>query len=119
MTGAPAFDHVALAVPDLAAHVDRLTTAFGLVAQIRMDQFAVLVDPRTGVRFELAASPDEQVHVRHLGFRADDVDAAHAGLVDDGMETTGPPQRQDFARMYSSYLRQPGGLEIQLVKYDP
>ena len=34
------------------------------------------------------------------------------------METAQGPQRQDFAAMYSSYLKQPGGVEVQLVKYD-
>ena len=27
-------------------------------------------------------------------------------------------QRQDFAAMYTSYLEQPGGVQVQLVKYD-
>jgi hypothetical protein len=34
------------------------------------------------------------------------------------METARAPQRQDFAAMYTSYLSQPGGVEVQLVKYD-
>ena len=118
MTEPPAFDHIALTVPDLAALVERLTTAFGMEVQLQVGQFAVLVDPRTGLKFELGASTDEDVHVRHLGFRTDDVDRAHARLVTDGMETTGEPQRQDFARMYTAYVREPGGVEIQLLKYD-
>ena len=28
------------------------------------------------------------------------------------------PIERDFARMYTSFLKQPGGLEVQLVKYD-
>ncbi len=105
-------------MPNLNEQVERLTTAFGMEVQTQFDGFAVLVDPGTGVRFELGASPDEEVHVRHLGFRANDVDAAHERLVDAGMETTRAPQRQDFAAMYTSYLSQPGGVEVQLVKYD-
>ena len=34
------------------------------------------------------------------------------------METSEAPHRRDFARMYTSFLKQPGGLEVQLVKYD-
>jgi hypothetical protein len=34
------------------------------------------------------------------------------------LETAAPPQHQDFAGMYTSYLRQAGGIEVQLVKYD-
>ena len=56
--------------------------------------------------------------MRHLGFRTDDVDAAHATLVAAGMETTEAPHRRDFAGMYTSYLEQPGGVDVQLVKYD-
>jgi len=118
MTDPPAFDHVALTVPDVESLVDRLTTAFGMVAQIRSEHFAVVLDPATDLKLELSASDDGDVHLRHLGFRADDVDAAHANLVAAGMETNRPPQRQDFASMYTSFLQQSDGVEIQLVKYD-
>ena len=118
MTTTPAFDHIALTVPDLDEQVDRLVGAFGMTAQMRSPQFAVVVDPNTGFKFELSRSEDEDVHLRHLGFRADDVDTAHETLVAAGMEAAKAPHRQDFARMYTSYLSQPGGVEVQLVKYD-
>ncbi len=118
MTASPALDHIALTVPNLDDQVERLTTAFGMVAQLRSEHFAVLIDPGSDFKLELSTSDDGEVHLRHLGFRADDVDAAHASLVAAGMETSGEPHRQDFARMYTSYLKQPGGVEVQLVKYD-
>ena len=118
MTTTPAFDHIALTVPDLDAQVERLTTDLGMVVRLRTEHFAVLVDPVTDIKLELSASDDREVRVRHLGFRADDVDAAHERLVTAGMETRAAPQRQDFAAMYTSYLTQPGGVEIQLVRYD-
>jgi hypothetical protein len=34
------------------------------------------------------------------------------------MEASTAPHRRDFARMYTSFLKQPDGFEIQLVKYD-
>jgi hypothetical protein len=34
------------------------------------------------------------------------------------MESSTAPHRQDFAQMYTSFLQQPGGVEVQLVKYD-
>ena len=114
----PGLDHIALTVPDLDAQVDRLVNEFGMVVESRMDVFALLSDPVTGLKMELGCSADDQVHFRHLGFCADDVDGAHAELVEVGMSTVDAPQRRDFARMYTSYLAQAGGLEVQLVKYD-
>ena len=118
MTNTPALDHIALTVPDLDALVARLTEAFGMVIEMRNGPFAVLADPASGLKLELGQSNDDGVHFRHFGFRADDVDAAHALLSDAGMQATQPPHRRDFARMYTSFLKQPDGLEVQLVKYD-
>jgi catechol 2,3-dioxygenase-like lactoylglutathione lyase family enzyme len=114
----PGIDHIALTVPDLDAQVERLTTQFGLVVESRLDFFAVLADPVTGLKMELSRSEDADVHFRHLGFRADDVDGTHGELVTAGMETSEAPHRREFARMYTSFLAQPGGLEVQLVRYD-
>ena len=114
----PGIDHIALTVPDLDAQVDRLVNTFGLVVESRLDVFAVLADPVTGLKLELSRSEDADVHFRHFGFRADDVDGAHDALVSAGMESKEPPQRRDFARMYTSFLTQPGCAEIQLVEYD-
>jgi catechol 2,3-dioxygenase-like lactoylglutathione lyase family enzyme len=118
MTATPSFDHIALTVPNLDEQVERLTKAFGMEVEFRSDQFAVVVDPGSGFKLELSSSDDGEVHLRHLGFRADDVDEAHASLVAAGMETSAGPHRRDFSRMYTSFLRQPGGVEVQLVKYD-
>ena len=114
----PALDHIALTVPDLDVQVERLIDTFGMVARIRTEHFAVIVDPSSQFTLELSASDDGEVHVRHLGFRTDDVDAAHAALVAAGMESSTAPRRQDAARMYTSYLAQPGGVDVQLVAYD-
>jgi catechol 2,3-dioxygenase-like lactoylglutathione lyase family enzyme len=114
----PAFDHIALTVPDLDAQVERLTRAFGMVLRSRAERFALLADPVSGLTLELGRSEDAEVHFRHLGFRTDDVDGVHATLLEAGMVIGQPPHRRDFARMYTSFLTQPGGLEIQLVKYD-
>ena len=34
------------------------------------------------------------------------------------MEAVNAPHRRDFARMYTSFLKLPGAIEAQLVKYD-
>ncbi len=111
-------DHIAVTVPNFDEQVERLTGSFGMIVQSRTDSFAVILDPGSGLKIELGRSTDEEVHFRHLGFCADDVDAEHASLVNHGMEPLGEPQRRDFARMYTSYLAQRGGLEVQLVRYD-
>jgi catechol 2,3-dioxygenase-like lactoylglutathione lyase family enzyme len=114
----PGIDHIALTVPDLDEQVDRLTSAFGMVVEGRSDFFAIVADPASGLKIELSRSEDSEVHFRHFGFRADDVDGAHESLVEAGMETSEAPHRRDFARMYTSFLTERGGLEVQLVKYD-
>ena len=114
----PGLDHIALNVPDLDAQVDRLIDEFGWVVESRMPFFAVLSDPITGLKLELGRSEDTSVHFRHLGYKADDLEGAHAELVAAGMSTIDAPHRRDFARMSTSYLEQAGGLEVQLVKYD-
>jgi catechol 2,3-dioxygenase-like lactoylglutathione lyase family enzyme len=118
MTTTPAFDHIALTVPDLDEQVERLTATFGMVVQSRSERFALIADPVTGLKLELGRSDDSEIHFRHLGFRTGDVDGAHERLVEAGMEASEPPHRRDFARMYTSFLKQPGGLEVQLVEYD-
>lgn len=114
----PGIDHIAFAVPDLDAQVDRLMSSFGLVVETRSEHFAIVSDPVSGLKLELSRADGADVHFRHLGFRADDVDTAHDQLVGAGMETSEPPHRREFARMYTSFLKQPGGLEVQLVDYD-
>jgi len=118
VTASPALDHIALTVPNLDEQVERLINDLGMEVQVRFGGFAVLVDPGSNLKLELSASDDDDVHVRHLGFRAEDVDAAHASLVAAGMETSREPHRQDYASMYASFLTQPGCVEVQLVKYD-
>ena len=114
----PGIDHIALTVPDLDRQVDRLTSEFGMVVESRMELFALLTDPASGLKLELSRSEDDGVHFRHFGFRADDVDGAHATLVAAGMDESVAPHQRGFARVYTSFLTQPGGLEVQLVKYD-
>lgn len=118
MTNTPTLDHIAFTTPDLDALVERLTGTFGMVVESRSEHFALVTDPTSGLKLELGRSGDADVHFRHLGFRTDDVDRAHESLVEAGMEVSQAPHRRDFARMYTSFLKQSGGPEVQLVKYD-
>jgi catechol 2,3-dioxygenase-like lactoylglutathione lyase family enzyme len=118
MKNTPVLDHIALTVPDLDALIARLTSAFGMVVELHKGEFAIVADPATGMKLELGKSADSGVHFRHFGFRAEDVDAAHAALTAAGMLESTAPNRSAFARMYTSFLKQPDGFEVQLVKYD-
>ena len=118
MTEVPAFDHVALAIPNLDEQVERLTTMLGFVVDRRSEHYALVSDPASGIKFELSESSDGEAHFRHLGFRTPDVDGAHSALIEAGMISTEAPHRRDFASMYTSFLKEASGLEVQLVKYD-
>ena len=115
----PGIDHIALNVPDLDLQIERLTTVMGLVVEHRFGDFALISDPTNGLKLELGRSEDDQVHFRHLGFRADDVDSAHQHLVDTGMETTEEPHRRDFAAMYTSFLHQQGCVDVPVCQVLP
>ena len=118
MGNLPTLDHIALTVPDLAAQVARLQDTFGMVVHSQFDRFALVSDPVTGLKLELSQSEDAEVHFRHFGFQTNDVDATHQSLVDEGMTSSESPHRRDFAAMYTSFLKDKGGVEVQLVKYD-
>jgi catechol 2,3-dioxygenase-like lactoylglutathione lyase family enzyme len=118
MANISGFDHVAIAVPNVAEEVERLTKLMSMVVQNQSERYALVADPASGFKIELSVSDDDEAHFRHLGFRAEDVDEAHDSLVEAGMVTTVAPERRDFARMRTSFLKEPNGLEVQLVKYD-
>ena len=107
--------HIDFVVPE---HVIDKAAVPAFLISLQFDGFAIVRDPATGITLELGRSEDAEVHFRHLGFRADDVDGAHEGLVAAGMQTDEAPHRRDFAGMYTSFLAQPGGLGVQLVRYD-
>jgi catechol 2,3-dioxygenase-like lactoylglutathione lyase family enzyme len=112
------FDHIALAVPDLDEQVERFTMMMGMVVQSRSERYALIADPQSGFKIELSLSADSGTHFRHMGFRAGDVVAGHAALLEAGMTSTEAPHRRDFAKMYTAFLKDASGLEVQLVKYD-
>src|SRR5689334_4266296 len=105
MTKQPTFDHIALMVPNLPEVVERLSGAFGMTVEMNAGRFALVADPTTGLKFELGASPDGQVHFRHFGFSTDDLAGAHETLVGEGMEVSEAPHRRDFAKMQTSFLK--------------
>lgn len=68
MTATPALDHIAISVPNLDEHVARLAAAFGMDVELHFEGgMAVLADPASGLKLELSASQDTEVHFRHFG----------------------------------------------------
>lgn len=118
MASISGFDHVAIAVPNVREEVERLTSLMGMAVVGASDKYALVTDPVSGFKIELSESGDGEAHFRHLGFRTDDVDAAHTSLVEAGMTATVAPEQREFAKMRTSFLKEQSGLEVQLVKYD-
>ena len=92
----PGIDHIALTVPDLDEQVDRLTSDVRHGRRRPHPTSSPLVaDPASGLKLELGRSDDAEVHFRHFGFRADDVDGAHEqpGRGRHGDQRGAPPAR--------------------------
>jgi len=109
-------DHIAFAVPSISDQVARFV-AMGLTVELQGENYAVVVDPGSGFKIELNQEPGE-ARFRHIGFLSDDVDAGHEELVAEGVASSEPPHRREFARMRTAFLRDTNGLEYQLVEYD-
>jgi len=118
MSSITGFDHIAIAVPNLDAQVERLTAAFSMTVQGRSERYALLADPVSGFKIEMNQADEGEARFRHLGFRTVDIDGEHNALLDAGMAEVEAPHRRDFAHMRTSFLREANGLEFQLVKYD-
>jgi catechol 2,3-dioxygenase-like lactoylglutathione lyase family enzyme len=111
-----AFDHIAIAVPDLDTFVKRLLD-MGMVVRARTDKYALLADASSGFKIELNVS-EGPAQFRHLGFRTPDVDSTYDQLTAAGMAVVEKPHRREFAKMRTAFLKESNGIEMQLVKYD-
>jgi len=109
-------DHIAFAVPSVLDQVARFV-AMGFTVVQQSDAYALVVDPGSGFKIELNQEPGE-ARFRHIGFLSDDVDAGHEALLSEGVSSTEPPHRREFAHMRTAFLKDTNGLEYQLVDYD-
>ena len=114
----PGIDHIALTVPDLDEQVDRLTSAFGMVVEVRFEGFALIADPASGLKIELSRSDDSDVHFRHLGSAPKTWTARTRAWSRPVWSPVRRPTGATSPACTPSFLKQPGGLEVQLVKYD-
>jgi catechol 2,3-dioxygenase-like lactoylglutathione lyase family enzyme len=118
----PAFDHVALEVPDLDATVEFLTSK-GLMRLIRHgvrtgtgQRIAMLADEH-GQKLELIDGDGRPARLLHLAFEVDDVAATFADWVDDGSEPLREPHELAAAQATTGIVRTPFDLEVQVVRY--
>jgi catechol 2,3-dioxygenase-like lactoylglutathione lyase family enzyme len=111
-------DHVAFAVADIDRQVRFFTTALHMTVQSQSEQHALVADPVSGFKIELTKSDGPATQFLHLGIRAAEIDTAYEKLVAQGVTTVHPPHRREFAHMRTAFVKDAGGLEIQLVTYD-
>jgi catechol 2,3-dioxygenase-like lactoylglutathione lyase family enzyme len=117
-------DHVALGVQDLDERIAFMTTVLGMMLKRRGThiptggRIAFLADPGTGFKFELVETPDRQLGFMHVAYRADDVSAEHDRLVEQGLQSLRTPVRIKPAKAVSALLKDPSGLEVQVIAYD-
>jgi catechol 2,3-dioxygenase-like lactoylglutathione lyase family enzyme len=91
-------DHIALTVPNLNEQIDRFTNQFGMLVQSRTEHFALIVDPASGLKIELGRSADTEIHFRHLGFQAENVNQGcdHVNIVAHGSSKRPTPLRKSL-----------------------
>ncbi len=110
-------DHLSLAVPDVEAQVDFFTQSMGMTALRRGEDFGLVVEPHSGFRIEMTRSEGgAETKLLHIGFEVADVDQAYRALTDSGLQTVHAPHRRERAKIDTAFLRDAGGLEIQLSK---
>ena len=118
-------DHVALGVEDLDERIAFMTGVLGMTLKRRGTHIATggriafLADPITGFKFELVETPDRQLGFMHVAYRAEDVAAEHDRLVEQGLQSLRTPFRVEPAKAVSALLKDPSGLEVQVIAYDP
>ncbi len=117
-------DHFAMAVPDFDQRID-FFTQMGMTVRRHGKHFAsggrivMLGDPKSGFKIELVERPGKDAELTHIAFRVDDVAAAHEELTGKGLESIRGPHHLDAAKADTALLKDPSGMEIQIVRYEP
>ena len=118
-------DHIAMGVADIEERIAFFTSNLGMTLGRRGTHratggmIAFLWDPRTGFKIELIETPDKQVGFMHVAYRVGDVPVAVSTLESLGCERISGPARLDAAKADTAQLRDPTGLAVQVIRYDP
>jgi catechol 2,3-dioxygenase-like lactoylglutathione lyase family enzyme len=110
-------DHLSLAVPDVQAQVDFFRQSMGMTELRRGDDFGLVVEPHSGFRIETTRSEGgAETKLLHIGFEVADVGQAYGALTASGLQTVHAPHRRERANIDAAFVKDAGGLEIQLSK---
>ncbi len=111
-------DHISLAVPDVAKQLDFFADVLGMTVHRRSDEFGLVSDPQSGFRIELTKADGAETKFLHMGFQVSDVDAAFDTLISAGLTPVHAPHRRERANIRTAFVKDAGGLEVQLSKPD-
>ena len=117
-------DHVALGVHDLDERIAFLTGTLGMKLgrigkHVKTGGRIAMIADANGFKLELIELPDDEPGFQHLAYRVEDVDAAHASLVERGCTTIRGPHEIGAAKAMTALVEDPSGLQIQVIKYAP
>jgi catechol 2,3-dioxygenase-like lactoylglutathione lyase family enzyme len=117
-------DHVALGVHDLDERIAFLTGTLGMTLKrigkhVKTGGRIAMIADRNGFKLELIELPDDEPGFQHLAYRVEDVEAAHATLVEQGCTTIRGPHEIGAAKAMTALVEDPSGTQIQVIKYAP
>ena len=117
-------DHVALGVHDLDERIAFLTGTLGMTLKrigkhVKTGGRIAMIADRNGFKLELIELPNDQPGFQHLAYRVEDVEAAHASLVEQGCTTIRGPHEIGAAKAVTALVEDPSGTQIQVIKYAP
>ena len=117
-------DHVALGVHDLDERIAFLTGTLGMTLKrigkhVKTGGRIAMIADRNGFKLELIELPNDEPGFQHLAYRVEDVEAAHASLVERGCKSIRGPHEIGAAKAVTALVEDPSGTQIQVIKYAP
>ena len=117
-------DHVALGVHDLDERIAFYTGTLGMKLgrigkHVKTGGRIAMIADSNGFKLELIELPNDEPGFQHLAYRVDDVEAAHASLVEQGCKTIRGPHEIGAAKAVTALVEDPSGTQIQVIKYAP
>ncbi len=117
-------DHIALRVKNLDERVAFFTGAMDMKLRRIGTQFSTgarlaFLSDAASFKIELIESTTDEPTMLHVAYRVDDVDAEYAKLILHGCASLRAPHDLTTAKARTALVRDPSGLEIQIIQYAP